>query len=532
MVLYLKYRPQKLSEVLGQENIIQTLKSAKAQNRLSHAYLFCGPRGVGKTSTARILAKIINCEKDGEDDCDVCKSIADGSNLDLIEIDAASNRGIDDVRELRERIKLSPTSLKKKVYIIDEVHMLTNEAFNALLKTLEEPPSHVIFILATTEPQKIPATILSRVTRLDFSGAASESLEQLLKKVVEKEKIEIEDEALSLLVKRADGSFRDGIKLLDQFSSMGGKITASLIEETLKGGNFETSVKLLELISQKDIKSALNLVNDEAKKGTNLKEYLYSLMDISRNLLLIQHQVDDLVKKNYSGEKYKILTQLSQSFSQDQLINLINSLLEATEKLKVSLIATLPIEVAIIESCSEKTVSKDEMNMRGDTEEGLPAQQSQVFVKNITEDGRRDTAVAGPRTSDVSDKPELVVPKAPSTLSDDLLTIREKWNYILETIKPYNFSLEAMLRTVKLDSAESDLVMLKVPYSFHQRILETPRNRDLLESVLADVLGKKVKVGCVLDQRPLKVEELANVELAADDEVIKMAAEIFNSDSA
>ncbi len=518
MVLYLKYRPQKLSEVLGQESIIQTLKNAKAQNRLSHAYLFCGPRGVGKTSTARILAKIINCEKDGEDNCEVCKSIADGSNLDLIEIDAASNRGIDDVRELRERIKLSPSSLKKKVYIIDEVHMLTNEAFNALLKTLEEPPAHVIFILATTEPQKIPATILSRVTRLDFSGATSESLEQALKRVVAGEKIDIEDEALSLIIKKADGSFRDGIKLLDQFSSMGQKITASLIEESLKGGKFETSIKLLELISQKDSKGALNLINDEAKKGTNLKEYLYSLMDISRNLLLIQHKVDEPAKKNYSGEKYQILSELSQKFSQDQLINLINSLLEATEKLKVSPVATLPIEIAIIESCQnlesragETTITAARGNSVGELEDALlePKPQS-----------RRP------------EKPELTGPQVQLIPSDDLLTLRDKWNYILETIRPYNFSLEAMLRTVKLDSVEQDLVMLKVPYSFHQRILEAPRNKDLLESVLADVLGKKVKVGCILDQHPVKVEELQNVELAADDEVIKLAAEIFNSDSA
>ena len=220
MVYYRKYRPQTLDEIIGQEHIKNALKKAHESNRLSHAYLFAGPKGSGKTSTARILAKMINCEVGGPcNKCSTCLSITDGSNLDLIEIDAASNRGIDDIRELREKIKLAPTSSKKKVYIIDEVHMLTTEAFNALLKTLEEPPSHVLFILATTDPHKIPQTILSRVQRFDFQAAKEEEIIEYLKNVIKIEKLKISDEALNLIAKKSEGSFRDGLKILDQLSN-------------------------------------------------------------------------------------------------------------------------------------------------------------------------------------------------------------------------------------------------------------------------------------------------------------------------
>jgi DNA polymerase-3 subunit gamma/tau len=201
---YLKYRPQSLDDLVGQEIVKKTLLQSFTQNRLSHAYLFAGPRGSGKTSTARILAKMVNCEDKTPpcNKCEICLSITDGSNLDLIEIDAASNRGIEDIRLLREKIKLSPSFSKKKVYIIDEVHMLTSEAFNALLKTLEEPPSHALFILATTDAQKLPQTILSRVQKLDFKLASKEELSIALKNIVDKEKIQIDEESINLIVKK------------------------------------------------------------------------------------------------------------------------------------------------------------------------------------------------------------------------------------------------------------------------------------------------------------------------------------------
>ena len=261
-VFYLKYRPQSLDDLLGQPVVKKIISSAFSENCLSHAYLFAGPRGTGKTSTARILAKMVNCsEKNAPcNKCSTCVSITDGSNLDLIEIDAASNRGIEDIRSLREKIKLSPSSARKKVYIIDEVHMLTPEAFNALLKTLEEPPSHALFILATTDAQKLPQTILSRVQRLDFKLASAEELSQALQKIVVSEKIDIDEEALQVLVKKAEGSFRDGVKYLDQLSVFGKKITLELLQQSLKSANFEVTLDLIKYLSQKDTTSTLSLI--------------------------------------------------------------------------------------------------------------------------------------------------------------------------------------------------------------------------------------------------------------------------------
>ncbi|OGE31192.1 DNA polymerase III, subunit gamma and tau [Candidatus Daviesbacteria bacterium RIFCSPHIGHO2_12_FULL_37_16] len=508
MVYYRKYRPQTLDEIIGQEHIKNALKKAHESNRLSHAYLFAGPKGSGKTSTARILAKMINCEVGGPcNKCSTCLSITDGSNLDLIEIDAASNRGIDDIRELREKIKLAPTSSKKKVYIIDEVHMLTTEAFNALLKTLEEPPSHVLFILATTDPHKIPQTILSRVQRFDFQAAKEEEIIEYLKNVIKIEKLKISDEALNLIAKKSEGSFRDGLKILDQLASSGNEITLEDVENIYKSGKSEDSIKLLNFIADADTKSALEFVTELSERGISLKEFINQTLHTLRLLLLIKHDT----KKDES------LSGLSQKLSSPQIVKIVNSLGIALEKMKFVSIPTLPLEIAVVESCQEQEVP------RGERVSQVP----QGEENNIGNKPRDTRDTSKPR--DISN--ELISPAIPAPISDaqEIIIIKDKWAYILETIKPYNFSLEALLKQSKIVSFESETLILEVPYSFHKRILEAPKSRELLESVLAEVLGKSAKVSTVLGTRPVRVEELANVEVAADDEIIKIASEIFNS---
>lgn len=500
MVYYLKYRPQSLDELIGQPQVVETLRKSLEHNKLSHAYLFVGPRGVGKTSTARILAKMVNCEKGGCNQCEICKSITDGSNLDLIEIDAASNRGIDDIRELREKIKLSPTSLKKKVYIIDEVHMLTTEAFNALLKTLEEPPQHVLFILATTEVQKIPQTILSRVTRLNFNAANGEGLKVAFKKIAEKEKLSIEEEALNLLVKKSEGSFRDGVKLLDQLSAISNKITVEMVTDSLKGVKLDVVISIATLLAQDNQREAIEKVHKEIGNGVSVKDLFYCLMDFFRSMLLIKLGVEGEEK---SG--------LEENFSQERIIKTLESLQKGVENLKFASIQILPLEIALIESCTSSRVIPN-------ASEGSHVQGTAVS-QNVNTQQPEIVQVVEVATTIQDD----------NTSSPDLLTLKDKWSYILEMVKPYNFSLEALLKQVKLGEIEGGVLTLKVPYSFHQRILETPRNRDLLESVLTDVLSKPTKISTVLESRPVRIEELANIEVAADDEVIRVAAEIFNS---
>lgn len=512
--LYLKYRPQNLDQLIGQDNVKKTLLSSFNNSKLSHAYLFVGPRGTGKTSTARILAKMVNCEKKDKapcNQCATCLSITDGSNLDLIEIDAASNRGIDDIRSLRENIKLSPSSLNKKVYIIDEVHMLTTEAFNALLKTLEEPPTHAIFILATTEGQKIPQTILSRVQRLDFKLASTLDIETALKNVINGEKIDIDDEAIKLIARAAEGGFRDAIKILDQLKDFDGKITVEQVNQSLRSSDFDTRISLLKTLSEKKAGPALASLTQQVDLGVDIKGLTLSLMETLRSLLYIKNDLGEtLIKPQYGDDKYKQLDELAGNYSMDDLIRALSNFQEGLENIKNSSLPVAALELAMVKICrSEKVIE----TVRNEfvVQEKVP--------EKIT--GGRDDSI--PASTIV----ETVVETGKDLNSPEAAILKEKWTFVLETVRSYNYSLEALLRSVKVAECHGNQVVFEVPYSFHQRILETPKSRDLLESVLSDVLGKPVKISSILGTKPMQMEDIANVEVAADDEVLRAASEIF-----
>lgn len=501
MVFYRKYRSQTLDELVGQTSVKQALKSAVTAGKLAHAYLFYGPRGTGKTSTARILAKIVNCEDASQgnfpcNSCASCLSITDGSNMDVIEMDAASNRGIDDIRSLRENIKLAPTSAKKKVYIIDEVHMLSGDAFNALLKTLEEPPAHVLFIMATTEVQKVPQTILSRVQRLDFKAATTEELLEALNRIVKSEGIDIAQEALLMIAKRAGGSFRDAVKLLDQLSSLE-KIDVAAVEASLGMGAFDGLTEVLGSVAGKQPKEALFGLVKQTESGVNIKELTLSALDLLRQLLLIKNDLgDQLVEGEVGEENYKSLRELAEKFELGHLVHTISCFQNSLEQGKYVSIPSLPLELAVVESCN---------------------------INHLPDE--RPPVVSQP-------EPEKLQPKTdnqPSSESSDAVKIQERWGYVLETVRQYNFSLEALLKQVKIAGCGEKGVTLEVPYSFHQRILEAPKSRDLLESIFSDILGRSVKVSAKLGIRPIKKEDVANIEVAADDEIVSIAAEIFNS---
>lgn len=501
VAFYLKYRPQSLDDLVGQDEVKKTLLSAFSSHKLSHAYLFVGTRGTGKTSTARILAKMVNCRAEQGAPCNKCSnctSITDGSSLDLIEIDAASNRGIEDIRALRDKIKLSPSSSKKKVYIIDEVHMLTPEAFNALLKTLEEPPSHALFILATTDAKKLPQTILSRVQRLDFKNASSKELLEALEKIVKIEKIDIEKPALDLLVKKAEGSFRDGIKLLDQLNSQGEKITTKLLQDSLKSTSAEVISELVQAFAKKDAKNSLLLILKQVEMGADIKELILSLMDTFRNIFFI--------KNGLAGQPD--LEKIAKDFTSQDLVKILDVLQGALEKLKFASIQSLPLELAVVEICSGSGISYVSEPKSLEPEKVQP----DIVLELQTQ--------TSPSISDA------IPNDAP-----DILKIKEKWTFVLETIRPFNFSLEALLRSINIKECTQTDVILEVRYSFHQRILEAPKNRDLLESILSDILGRVIRISTVLGVRIQRGEDIANIEVAADDEIIRAAAEIFNSDT-
>src|SRR3989339_230340 len=303
--LYRKYRPKNFDEVIGQAHVVRTLSNAIQNNRLGQAYLFTGPRGTGKTSIARILAKAVNCEKPNNaiscEECVACKHINGNQTLDIIEIDAASNTGVDNIRELRQTVALPPTLLKYKVYIIDEVHMLSTGAFNALLKTLEEPPAHIIFILATTEIHKVPETILSRCQRFDFSRLPLKNIIEKLELIAKAEKVKIEKEALEMIAIAAEGGMRDAESLLGQIMSLEDKsITVSETEEILGTADRKFAAEIADFILDKKTTPAISRVNEILENGYDLSVFTKSLINYLRQLMLVK--IDENLKKHFSYE--------------------------------------------------------------------------------------------------------------------------------------------------------------------------------------------------------------------------------------
>lgn len=359
LVLYRKYRPQKFSEIVGQEHVVKTLCNAVASNSPAHAYLFSGPRGTGKTTMARILAKTVNCQQRKKGDfepcgnCLPCQEISQARALDILEIDAASNRGIDEVRSLKEAVRAIPTSLKFKVYIIDECHQLTREAFNALLKMLEEPPSHAIFILATTEIHKVPATILSRAQRFDFKKLNLSQIIGRIECLSGAEKVSIERPALELIALSASGSIRDAESLLDQVMAYcNGNITKKNVEEILGIVDLQEAVKLAESLAKKNQAAAVDQINKIYERGYDLSQFAKSIIDYLRHLMLIKIDKELVDGKicGFSEDELQTLYSQSEKFSEEDLRKILEIFIAAQNEIKRSPIPQLPLELAVMET--------------------------------------------------------------------------------------------------------------------------------------------------------------------------------------
>lgn len=356
LAIYRKYRPANFKDIIGQDLIVKILKEASKEKKFAHAYIFAGPRGTGKTTMARILAKCANCLnlKDGEpcNKCEICQSIDNGKNLDIIEIDAASNRGIDEIRSLKENIKIAPLMSKYKIYIIDEAHMITKEGFNALLKTLEEPPENIIFILATTEIEKIPITIKSRAQQFYFKKVSLNDIVQKLSKITEKEKIKINKEALELIASSAEGSFRDAESLLDQIYIFKGKeITLKDVEDILGKINFDKLSNFVTALLNKQLEKVLNDLNAINENGYNLVQFTKDLIQYLRRVAVLKYNplMFDLFKNELSKEHLKVIFSQTTLFNDQHLI-LIKNLINAYKEMRYSQFPIIPLEIAIIES--------------------------------------------------------------------------------------------------------------------------------------------------------------------------------------
>ena len=355
--LYRKFRPQEFEDVKGQDHIVTTLKNQIKADRIGHAYLFCGTRGTGKTTIAKIFAKAVNCEHpvDGSPcgECPTCKAIAAGSSMNVIEIDAASNNGVDNIREIREEVTYRPTQGKYKVYIIDEVHMLSAGAFNALLKTLEEPPSYVIFILATTESHKIPVTIQSRCQRYDFHRISIDTIAGRLRELMEKEQISVEEKALRYVAKAGDGSMRDALSLLDQCIAfyLGQELTFDKVLEVLGTVDTEVFSKLLRKVLGQDVTSCIHILEDLLVNGKELGQFVNDFTWYLRNLLLVKTSEDAEEVLDVSSENLKALQEESQLIDTDTLMRYIRVLSELSNNLRNATQKRVLVEVGLIKLC-------------------------------------------------------------------------------------------------------------------------------------------------------------------------------------
>ena len=471
-VLYRKYRMQNFDELVGQDHISTILKNAVKKDSLSHAYLFTGSRGTGKTSTARILVKAVNCldpSGDGNpcNKCEFCKAITAGRFLDLIEIDAASNRGIEQIRDLKEKIEFSPAEGKYKVYIIDEVHMLTNEAFNALLKTLEEPPKHVILILATTDVHKLPPTILSRCQRYDFRLGGEDEIRDLLKSIAKKEKIKISKEGLNILVHNAKGSFRDALSLLDVVysgqieSEKPDEISENEIRHILGIPDSTMVYYLLEKIVLNDKVAALEMINEIDRKGVNLQQFAkYTILMLRE--ILVQKMQNKLNEEEYSFAK---------DLSTSEIITLINHFIIAERNLKNSSLPILEFEMII-----------GRVNM------GECIKEERKVKKK-------------PQKEKVKEKEDKVVESKVSTKKSklDVEKIKKDWKILTNKIKPANGHLFAFLESANVLNFDRGKLSMEVPFQFHKDRIEDPKSREAVAIVCREVFGECFAYECVVN---------------------------------
>lgn len=483
MSLYLKYRPKTIDE-LDLASVREGLTRIVKSNQVSHAYLFTGPRGAGKTSAARILARVVNCEHNDKklaepcNDCDNCRAILSGSSMDVLEIDAASNRGIDDVRELKEKIGLAPSSLRNKVYIIDEVHMMTTEAFNALLKTLEEPPAHAVFILCTTEAHKVPDTIVSRTTRVLFTKATREEMMRSFERVIKGEKATVSPEALELLAKSVDGSFRDGVKILEQVLGAGEAVGTAEMEQALTGAVGFRVDSLVQALANRELDSALSAAREAITTGVDLG---YLLTQTMRGLR-------DLVVKE--GET--------------QLVPLIYKLDETTVKLSASPVSEILVEMVVVEWCTESENPK--------SQNPTPKQ-----IRNLKQETKREQSAPS--------KKEVAKTSYQGTE-------RDLWREMLKSLNGDSYSLGALLSKARPGLMSGDQLTIQVEYEFHREQIMAEKHRVKIEDLVSKVVGQPMRISCEVNTAPslqssTQIDTMTEPE-PEQDSLLDEAVEIFS----
>jgi len=525
-VFYRKWRPQTLAEVVGQEQVTQTLLNALKSGRVSHAYLFCGPRGTGKTTTGRILAKAVNCLTDGKGEpcntCSMCQSITEGRALDVIEIDAASNTGVDNIRDLRERANYAPGEARHKVYIIDEVHMLSTSASNALLKTLEEPPPHVIFILATTEAHKVLPTITSRCQHFDFRRISRTDTATKLTRICEKEGIHMETEALHLIAKSATGSLRDAENLLEQLTTYYGSEVSLQQAQNILGITGDQRVKeVVKHIIGNDISAGIKTINSVNNDGLDLRQFNRELVEYLRGLLLIKTGSDEAV--DFTAEDVAELKALADKAPLAQILKAIK--LFSQLELSFDNYSTLPLELALVD-CAQPSEEEKISPVREDkpklpkaakapTPPATPPQPKKPTKQPAKESEPAPTTTPPP-------PPEDKV--APLKAGSEIEQLKLNWKQVMEQAPDDTKKTPAIaiLRSAGINptAIEDDTVVLVFKYSYHKEQIEKPENQQISEKIISSFLGRPCHVRCIYEPENNHLLKAA----------LKMGAEIIDTE--
>ncbi|CAK7030330.1 DNA polymerase III subunit gamma/tau [Tissierella sp.] len=525
--LYRQYRPKTFDEVLGQKHITITLKNQIQKENIGHAYLFSGTRGTGKTSTAKIFSRAVNClnSRDGNpcNECEICKGILDESIMDVIEMDAASNRRIDDIRELRDKVIYPPARTKYKVYIIDEVHMLTPEAFNALLKTLEEPPKHLIFILATTEPEKLPQTILSRCQRFDFKRVTTKDIIENMKNICSTLNIDVEDKVLNLIARNSDGAMRDALSLLDQCVSFGsGEITYSDAISILGIVNTDMILNIVQNIIDKNLENVLQSIDEVIQNGKDIHQFIKDLINHFRNLMIIKTSKNPVDLIDIDEESLNKYLSQSKNISIGFILRGLDILVEADEKAKWSTQPRVILEMASIQLTKlEEELSLEERVKRleqGVKTEKILKEESVTYGNKPAEIRKEQTEKEKPtvdKQQEVQNKKEIYIDDGKELQFE---TIVNDWQNVLQAIKAIKVNVFALLMEGEPISYSGNVLTIgyKPDYGIHRAAISTPANADVVNQGISAYFKKNIDVRfTMIGDKPIdKKEEKDNKEKA------------------